>query len=254
MAKCIEELYEPAIRPARRQFRQDPAVALLFAAGTDPVFLESFLIHFCSLGVGLTQPVESWLVRAGKRCEEVGLPELGRALRSHSKQEAGHHLMMIEDTHALVRRWNARRTPARDAEQLLARAPTRGGSLYRQLHEQTIAGREPFCQIAIEYEIELLPVELGPRLLECCGSTLGTDVLAGLSFLREHITLDVAHSRFNAHHLEKLLQARPEYAGSLARAGATALEAYAAFLGDCIQLTRAETRMAAAGGVLAGCT
>ena len=54
----------------------------------------------------------------------------------------------------------------------------------------------------------------------------------------EHITLDVAHSRFNALHLERLLQEHPTFLDPLVRAGAAALDAYQAFLGDCIEMTR----------------
>jgi hypothetical protein len=78
-------------------------------------------------------------------------------------------------------------------------------------------------------------------VLERCKSVLGSDILPALSFLDEHITLDVAHSRFNELHLERLLQARPDFLESLVRAGTAALEAYAMFLGDCLQLARAQT-------------
>jgi hypothetical protein len=240
MSRHVRELYDPAIRPARERFAASPALSAFPAGFAEPALLELFLIQFCSLGVGLTEPVEGWLTRAGARCEEVGLPELGRALRRHSRQEAGHHLMMIADTHALVGRWNARRTPPLDAERLLRRDPTPGGRLYRQLHEDTIAGPTPFAQIAIEYEIEMLPLQFGPQFLQQCAGVLGPDALDGLSFLREHITLDVAHTRFNEQQLGRLLEKHPDYLPALVRAGAAALHAYATFLGDCVGLAHAQ--------------
>jgi hypothetical protein len=240
MVTCVQERYEPAIRPARRRFATHPVLATCLSGDVDPAFLELFLIHFSSLGVGLTQPVEDWLRRAARRCDQVGLADLGRALRGHAKQESGHHLMMIADTHALVARWNAARRPRLDAERLLARVPTPGGRMYRQLHEDTIAGDTPFVQIAVEYEIEMLPVQFGPPLLERCRAVLGSAITAGLSFLHEHITLDVAHTRFNEHQLEKLLQSNPAYLEPLVRAGGAALAAYGTFLNDCLELTYAE--------------
>lgn len=233
----IQERYDPVIRPARERFATSPALAMLSAAEPEPVFLELLLIHFCSLGVALTRPVEGWLLRSSKRCAEVGLDDLSRALHSHAKAEAGHDQMMVHDTHALVARWNAHRRPPLDAETLLNRAPTPGGGMYQQLHEDTIAGPAPFAQIAIEYEIEMLPVQFGPPLLERCQSVLGYGILPSLTFLDEHITLDVAHSRFNALHLERLLQANPDFLDPLVRAGAAALDAYATFLGDCLHVT-----------------
>jgi hypothetical protein len=249
MANYVQELYEPAIRPARVRFATGPAMSAFLDDDTDPTFLELFLVHFSSLGVALTQPVEDWLVRAGKRCEEVGLPELGRALCSHAKAESGHHLMMIADTHALVARWNARRSPSLDADRLLARPPTRGGRMYRQVHENNIAGRTPFGQSAIEYEIEMLPVRFGPQLLERSRSVLGPDILPGLSFLQEHITLDVGHTRFNEMHLERLLRKNPDYLMPLVRTGEAALEAYSSFLHDCVQLARTQVLEPTAAGL-----
>jgi hypothetical protein len=148
--------------------------------------------------------------------------------------------MMVEDTHLLVAGWNARRTPPLDAGQLLDRPLTPGGRMYHQVHEDNIAGSTPYAQIAIEFEIEMLPVQFGPRLLERCGAVLGASTLGGLKFLNEHITLDVAHTQFNRAHLERLLQKKPEFLPSLVRAGAAALEAYATFLDDCTQLPLAQ--------------
>jgi hypothetical protein len=109
--------------------------------------------------------------------------------------------------------------------------------MYRQLHEETIASTTPFAQVAIEYEIEMLPVQLGPQLLRNCEDVLGAGILECLSFLREHITLDVAHTRFNERQLERLLQTNGGYLPVLVRAGRAALEAYALFLHDCVQLS-----------------
>lgn len=238
MTTRLEELYDPRMAEARVHFATSPGAVVLAGADMDPTFLKLFLIHYSSLGVALTRPVEDWLIRSSRRCTEMGLGALGRALRSHAKAEAGHDQMMVEDTHALVAQWNASGAPALDAEGLLQRQPTAGGRMYRQLHEDTIAGSSPFAQIAIEYEIELLPVQFGPILLDQCRRVLGRDILKSLSFLREHITLDVAHSRFNALHLDRLLRAHPEHLDLLVAAGQKALEAYATFLNDCIELTR----------------
>ena len=240
MANYVQDLYEPAIRPARVRFSRGPALSAFFEVDAGPMFLELFLIHFSSLGVALTQPVEEWLQRAGMRCDEIGLLELGCALRRHARAESGHHLLMIADTHALVARWNARQSPMLDADRLTARALTRGGQMYHRVHEDNIAGATPFGQIAIAYEIELLPVLLGPQLLERCRSWLGADILPGLSFLQKHITLDVGHTCFNAKHMERLLQKNSDCLRPLVCAGEAALEAYATFLYDCVQLARAQ--------------
>jgi hypothetical protein len=198
--------------------------------------LELFLIFFNALGVQMTRPVEDWIRRAGERCTEIGLGELGRALCAHAKQEAGHHLMMIEDTRRLVARWNARRTSKLDADRVLAQPMTNGVRMYCELHEDVIASDSPFGQLAIEYEIERLSVAFGPQLFEQLKRRLDHTILSNLSFLEEHVRVDVGHTQFNERQLERLLTANPAFARALARAGERALDAYAAFFNDCFHL------------------
>jgi hypothetical protein len=158
---------------------------------------------------------------------------------AHAKHEAGHHLMMIDDTRKLVERWNARRTAKLDANALLAAAATPGIQAYVTLHEDVIASDAPYGQLAIEYEIERLSVTAGPLVLKACATVLGREALAGLSFLEEHVAVDVGHTKFNELQLDRLLAAHPDFAAPMADAGARALEAYGAFLGDCVALAQA---------------
>lgn len=233
--------YASGMHAARARFAADPALAMLLHGEMEPATLERFLIQFSALGVGMTEPVVSWIRRAGKRCEAVGLAELGRALRSHAEHEAGHHLMMVRDTHSLVDWWNVRRTPRLDADRLLAQPATPGVLRYRAVHEENIAGSVPFAQVAIQYEIERLPVEYGPPLIEQWVRILGPAILERLSFLQEHIRLDVGHTRYNEKHLARLLRDHPEYLPALVEAGGSILDAYAAFLSDCLRLARDPT-------------
>jgi hypothetical protein len=226
--------YDAGVHNARAAFARESGLAHLLSPDVNPVALDAFLVHFCSLGVALTEPVEGWLVRSSERCTAIGMAELGRALLSHSKAESGHHLMMIRDTHALVARWNARRHPALDAAQLLACSPTPGGQMYQQLHEDTIVSDAPFAQIAIEYEIEQLPVAYGGRLIQQCVRVLGEDILECLSFVDEHVTLDAGHTKFNLRQLERVLDNHPDFVAPLVDAGSRALRAYSSFLRECV--------------------
>jgi hypothetical protein len=97
--------------------------------------------------------------------------------------------------------------------------------------------RDPCAiQLAIEYEIEMLSVTYGPRLIERCAGLLGEEVLEGLSFLRDHVALDAGHTNFNRNQLSRLLNEQPGVLSGLVTAGSEALDAYATFLGDCVEL------------------
>lgn len=237
--------YEAAVQVARRRFHTEPAVRTLTDAGSDPVVLEAFLIYYSALGVGMTEPVEGWIRRAGQRCVEMGIDKLGTALQAHAKSEADHHLLMIDDLHRLCARWNGTHSTRLEPEQLLALPRCPSTERYCQLHEDVIDSVAPYAQIAIENEIELLSLHWGKPLLDNCRQLLGDDIGRELSFLDEHVTLDVGHTNFNRRQMADFLTDRPEAVTPLVNAGADSLDAYGEFLADCVELataTAAQTR------------
>jgi hypothetical protein len=229
----LEQLYVPRLVRIRELAAHSGIARAMLDEDVDPRLLERFLIEYCSLGVQMTEPVEGWIGRAGRRCVEVGLYDVGSMLMGHAVHEAGHHLMFMEDTRKLLAHWNARCEFPLVAERLFARAPTRAMRHYIALHEETIDGPMPFAQIAIEFEIERLSVVLVPALLAHVERILGSEVSASLGFLRSHAELDVGHTHLNARMMETLLSHRAEDVGDLARIGAEALLVYMAFFGEC---------------------
>ena len=235
--------YERLLAPARERFAASPGVRAIESA-QDEIFLESFLLHFCALGSRMTEPVERWILSAAERCAMIGLPELARALAAHARAEAGHHLMMIADVKALSARWNARGKPLVNADQLLNQRPSRGVLQYCNVHEENIAGDTPYAQIAIEYEVEMLPLRYGELFVSRCVEMLGAEIFPCLSFVTEHIVLDIGHTNFNARGIVKLLDLRPSCMPALVAAGTAILDAYAQFLADCARLAERDARQA----------
>lgn len=235
MSSHVEQ-YEAAVAPARAAFAADPAVRLIQDPAIGAAHLEAFLIHWCALGVAMTEPVESWITRAGQACERAGAVELGTALQRHAAGEADHHLLMIADLRRLCARRAAAGRVAPDPDELLATRWPESARRYRALHEDVIAGAEPWGQIAIENEIEMLSIGVGPKLIDNAKALLGDDVLEDLSFLTDHVTLDVAHTTFNRRQLDAFLTGRPEAHDALVTAGSATLDAYRAFLADCVAL------------------
>lgn len=236
----VHELYDPRIQAARDRFAGGPGKSILRTEMTaDEVVL--FLIHFSSWGVKMTEPVESWIGRAGEQCDRRGYTALGRALTLHAKHEANHHLMMVEDTRKLVALWNRRHSRPLDAAAFLDAPPPASVLAYSRLHEDVIAGQAPFAQLAIEYEIESLSVTFGPSFVAHCARIAGGDVLEGLSFIEEHAALDVGHTRFNRVELQKLITLDAAHVEPLVHAGTAALDTYGSFLEDCmVRATRSE--------------
>ena len=234
----VLEQYESGLANARERFDRHPAVQALFHDDIDPLTLEAFLIAFAIVGVRMTEPVEGWIRRAGRRCGELGLESLAKALAAHAHQEADHHLLMLADARLLLERWNQSRTPELHLDVLLNLPATAGVAAYTALHEGIISGPTPYGQLAIEYEIEMLSVTYGPRLIERCTGLLGEEIRQGLSFLTDHVTLDAGHTNFNRIQLGRLLEEQPTFLSVLVSAGSDALDAYATFLGDCLGFLR----------------
>jgi hypothetical protein len=230
------ESYESALGPARTAFAQDPSVRLVQDAAIGETRLESFLITFNALGVAMTEPVEGWIRRAGQACVDVGGPgttELGEALQKHAAGEADHHLMMISDLRALCDRRHRAGRSAPAPDDMLGLEWPQPVHRYRDLHEDVIAGDTPFAQIAIENEIELLSLGFGAGMLDNARALLHSDG-SELSFLDEHVTLDVGHTAFNKRQMAGFLEERPDALEPLVRAGTAALDTYRAFVGHCL--------------------
>ena len=239
------EKYNELLAPAREKFESSIGLNAL-RSNKDPRLLEAFLLYFCAIGAQMTEPVESWIRRAASSCAALGLSDLAAALTGHAKAEAGHHLMMIADLRALADYWNARRTPSVDPDELLRQPPSYGASRYCQVHEENIASDTPYAQIAIEYEIEQLPLRYGGLFVARCLEIFGPEILPKLSFVTEHIDLDIGHTHFNARQLSKLIELVPESLPALVVAGSAALDAYAQFLTDCIELAESHCQLSSA--------
>ena len=235
-----QEVYELELSKVRDAFIKRPALLEVLSPDIDPVFVELFLIYFNGLGVYMTQPVDQWISQAGERCKQIGFVELGDSLCLHATHEAGHDQMMINDTQTLVAHWNAKHSFKLDAQEMLTQPIPPGVQSYIKLHEDVIASNAPFAQLAIELEIERLSVDVGPILLKQFVQILGSDIAHRLSFLEEHIAIDVSHTHFNNKQMNKFLAQYPDAVMSLINAGKRALKAYGTFLDDCVRLAKAK--------------
>jgi pyrroloquinoline quinone (PQQ) biosynthesis protein C len=233
------EAYREAMAAHHSQLTAHPTIRVMFDPQVEPQLLHRFLVEYCALGVQLTEPVEGWIRRAGARCKELGLAQLGDSLIKHAAHEAGHEKLFINDARKLGEQHLARYGDALDVEALLRQPPTPATTRYTELHEETIAGETPYAQVAIELEIEGLSVSLGPTFLKQLERVLGAETLACCSFLTEHVAVDVGHTALNEKLLGRLIQAHPEALPALVAAGKRALDAYLSFLSECMDRARA---------------
>lgn len=222
--------YDSALEIYRLKF-EDRLFPLL--TETKAKTLLSFWIHFSKEGIGMTEPVEGWISRAASKCIELNYQELGENLKKHAIHEANHHLMMIEDLKNLVTLWNKQHSPKLEYRKLLSEPYSYAVEQYVALHENYIKGNNPYCQIAIEYEIESLSATYGLEILEHSFDIIGDDLKSCLSFLLDHARIDVAHTQFNRKVISQFLGSHPETTDTLIEAGIKALRSYGNFVSDC---------------------
>jgi len=245
-AKQMAEKYENRIQSARQRFNASDVIQLLTCPDTEAEFLLRFLINYCAYAVSMDQPTESWIRRAGEHCLALGLMQQDEIFKIHAKQQANLHLLLIADVKALGAFWNKRfkRSPL-DVEKLLARPNPPAVLHFQKLHEEIIAGQEPYRQFAIKYESDRLAIEYGAWLVKRCVKAFGEDVLARLTFLQKKVILDSEQSQFNWLELGKLLAAHPDFFEGLITTGESALEAYQQVLEDCVAATQNLAKQAA---------
>lgn len=226
--------YETALAEARENFRVNAFNQLV--TEKDPQKLMSFWLNFCSKGVGMTEPVESWIKRAGEKCIELGFTDLGADLKRHATHEADHHLLMIDDTRNLAKRWNQFYSPTLTSENLISSSFPDSVKDYRQLHENCIASNSPYGQIAIEYEIENLTATYGTQVIQHTANILGENIIECLSFLVDHARLDIGHTEFNRKVLTKFVDANPHTLPELIHYGIQAVEIYCDVINDYLSI------------------
>ncbi len=234
--ELLKTSYEPHTLPARSCLDSDASLRRLLDPSIEPALLERFLIEWMARAAYMTEPVDGWIRRTGQRCIEQGMEKLGQQLITHAKSETGHHIMTIDDARALVAHWNARRSPPLNIDELLSQPPTAAMKEYRQLHDETIEGPYPVGQIAIEREIGFLAVYFGPRLMQQVETVLGKEVADKMTFLNEHVAVDVGHTLLNEKMLEEAITRSPEQGRIYAETGARAMTTYIRFLGDCLRI------------------
>ena len=237
-AYLIHSLYGPQVQPFRLALSQNPVWRFLDMP--DPLVLELFLIEYCALGVAMTEPVEAWIRRAGERCQELGFAEVGAFLISHANEENDHHLSFVDDTRWLVSQWNTKHDQQLNAEGLLSQPLTDGVRNYRALHETVISGDAPYCQLAIEFEIERLSITYGAAAITKIARVLGPEAIKGLRFLENRVKEGTRHTSMLECQLNQLLHNIPMALSVITETSRMALKTYGEYLSDCLVLASEE--------------
>lgn len=226
--------YNKKIHAKRVQFMFSEGLG--FCTGhLNPKELHAFLIIWSAFGVKMTEKVESWINGAANKCEGLNYSDIGKKLKYHAKQEAGHEKLFLEDVKWLINKWNELYNDQLNLTDVLSLETPASALRYTKLHEDVINSNYPNAQVSIEYEIERISVLFGPKMLENALCTLGYEFEQGLSFLIDHIALDQGHTKFNEDLMERCFLAGTDFE-VLAGVGSNALSAYGGFLTDCVKL------------------
>ena len=237
-SRCID-IYEEHLRKARDLAINSDIAERILDSTLAPDVVHLFWIYYNVLGVYMTEPVEDWITRAGNRSISLGYEDLGKDLLKHARHEAGHQRMMQRDYQALIDYWNNSHDIKISIDNFSVIPLPAIVQKYVDLHEDNINGNTPYGQIAIQYEIESLAPILGPKQIEYTRAKCGEEVLRRLSFICDHVEIDVAHTEFNYKVLAKFLDDFPETLTPLIETGEQASVIYLKFFDHCMQQAKA---------------
>ncbi|MCK6597504.1 MAG: hypothetical protein L6Q37_04005, partial [Bdellovibrionaceae bacterium] len=227
--------YNQQIHSTRVSFLKSSGINY-FMTESDPKKLHAFLLVWTAMSIQMTERVEDWIKRAGENCTNKNFTEVGEKLQYHSKQEADHDKMLVTDVNFLIEKWNKVYNDTLTLNDLFKIGTLPETQYYVDLHENVINSQHPYCQTAIEFEIERISVVYGPRMIDNLLFILGDDFEPGISFLAEHVLLDQGHTKFNIDLMEKCLAAKASLS-EMVKTGSDALTIYAGFLNHCIKIS-----------------
>jgi hypothetical protein len=233
------DLYERTLKPYRQASIQSEIANRILDVSLHSDVVHLFWIYYNVLGVYMTEPVEDWINRAGDATIAMGFEACGKELKKHARHEAGHQRMMQRDHEALIQYWNRNHDVAIDLNSFSIDPLPGIVKEYIDLHENNIKSASPYGQIAIQYEIESLAPILGPKQIQFTRDKCGDEVLKRLSFICDHVEIDIAHTEFNYLVLKDFLEQHPETLDPLIQTGKEASTIYLRFFDDCMQKAKA---------------
>ncbi|UFQ19801.1 MULTISPECIES: iron-containing redox enzyme family protein [Streptomyces] len=232
--------YEARAEAGRKAFADHPAVLELSSPHIDAALFLQWHYRYCLHGVHVTRDMQRVIETAGNRSRAAGHGSVGEGLVKHARGETGHDLLMVDDARSTASFLGAAGGVVLDTEDILKNAPALASAArYNVLFERLSGGDEPVCTVAALYEMEQLSAGFAVDLVVNCRRTMDDDP-ARFTFLDEHVVVDVGHIALDRRMLETALTDRPQLLDAMVEAGTEVLASYAEFVGECLELARAD--------------
>jgi hypothetical protein len=237
----IEAVYLPRVSAARASVYDDERLEQLVNGSLEPIELLGFLLHYCALGVHMTQSVERSL-RVGVGRGRPGEPHASMAMVAAAERQAEYGRLWLDDAFEVGQRWRDVTGVRVNVDLLLHQPPPRSVMRWSQLHAAIARGPISAGLLAVDYEVARMHASLGPMLLDACARSFTRDLRPSFAVAVNAHTIAGPRAA-----VEVLLTAEPTLAGALAEAGAAGIRVYLDVLGDCIDLGRELAERARAG-------
>ena len=227
MPKLLPE-YEHQLVDARVKFAN---LISKLTAKTQSQNLAFFLVNQCALGTTMMTDNESCTQQAGLRCQQLGYPNIGETLINQAKHQAKHLQLITKDFHALINWLNQKYKLNINADKYLKKLTiTPSVKKYCALNEVNAHNETPYCQMAINYEVERLSTVHGFTLVNLCILKLGPSALKQLSLIRHLTKHNPKQSQSSKHQMQQLLDKCPQALTKLVATANATLQAYAEFI------------------------
>ena len=198
--------------------------------------LEFFLLHHCVLGRLMTEQIGDWLNAAVNKSDALGYGELSRSLAEYRDIGFKRHELLGKDLPLLLQWINRRHQIELVSSYFHKKSVSEGVKKFLKLHEQVLKGKQPYRELAIQYEMERITMVHGYTLIQWCKLRFGKSVLRNLSAFRYQIKNNQQRTIILEQIQKQFIKKHPEVVDDMIEASVATLECYARYLVDCFDL------------------
>ena|SRR3990167_1985704 len=205
--------------------------------------LQLFLLYFIARQLRFAQEVASIHHHAGHRSQRLGYPYAAKFLLSRVQFDWERQHLLTSDLQNLLDLLNRDMKKHITKRRLMRMVLTQVAREFQGFYRGIGKSKEPYQQLAMDYEIHRGLVIHGTVLIQLCQQALSFDVMKMLKSVRAEANGARQLNQIYRQALVEFLQRNSQTLPNLIRAGIAGVQHYQRFLQDCYLQTEANARL-----------
>jgi len=209
----------------------------------NPQRLQLFLLYFVARQLRFAQEVAGLHRDAGNRSQRLGFPYAAKFLLSRVQFDWERQQLLANDLQNLLDLINHDMKKQVSKRRLMRMVLTQVAREFQGLYRGVGKSKEPYQQLAMDYEIHRGLVIHGSVLIQLCQQELPFDIMKMLKSARAEANGAKQLNQIYRQALAEFLQRNPKTLPTLVKAGVAGVQHYQRFLQDCYMQTEMDTRL-----------